>query len=298
MTSLWTASQGRLLLGAGALAGHGARASRLKEHMIRVVPSVTSFSLVSTIGVGFYVGWLDLKESTVERSSSATSRSAFNWFASGRSFTWAEAAQRVCDQLYDNALHRGDEPDELQSEKEGSVEAKDFTVGRFPFKDFKVLGGKRLKAHGCCHLKYYGWEVCAAVLYVPEHVETPLSGSDVTDPSLPKMLELRYCRSFPREQFGWVTRWAMSRNGHKFDEAEEAKVKAFNSLYRDVSFGDCYTLGYDPTTGEGGRVTLQLNGRELGAVEGAHVSEAIFSVWFGKHPFLDHMKQELLRPAL
>ena len=26
----------------------------------------------------------------------------------------------------------------------------------------QVLGGKRLKAHGCCHLKYYGWE--AAVL--------------------------------------------------------------------------------------------------------------------------------------
>lgn len=23
----------------------------------------------------------------------------------------------------------------------------------------QVLGGKRLKAHGCCHLKYYGWEV-------------------------------------------------------------------------------------------------------------------------------------------
>lgn len=69
------------------------------------------------------------------------------------------------------------------------MEARDFTVGRFQFKDFKVLGGKRLKAHGCCHLKYYGWEVCAAVLYLPEDVERPLSGSDVTDPSLPKMLD-------------------------------------------------------------------------------------------------------------
>jgi len=34
MTSLWTASPGRLLLGAGALAGHGARASRLKVFML------------------------------------------------------------------------------------------------------------------------------------------------------------------------------------------------------------------------------------------------------------------------
>lgn len=30
-----------------------------------------------------------------------------NRFASGHSFTWAEAAQRVRDQLYENALHRG-----------------------------------------------------------------------------------------------------------------------------------------------------------------------------------------------
>ena len=37
---------------------------------------------------------------------------------------------------------------------------------------------------------------------------------------------------------------------------------------------DCYTLGYDPARGEGGRVTLQLNGCELGGVEGRHFSEA------------------------
>ena len=30
-----------------------------------------------------------------------------NRFASGHSFTWAEAAQRVRDRLYDNALHEG-----------------------------------------------------------------------------------------------------------------------------------------------------------------------------------------------
>eukprot|EP00438_Fugacium_kawagutii_P006426 Skav210654 [mRNA] locus=scaffold2527:160361:164999:+ [translate_table: standard] len=87
----------------------------------------------------------------------------------------------------------------------------------------------------------------------------------------------------------------MSRNGHVFHgEAEEAKLKAFNSLYRDVAVGDCYTLSYDPSEGSG-RVTLQLNGQELGAVEGGHFSEAIFSVWFGPRPFLDQMKQDLLQ---
>lgn len=98
--------------------------------------------------------------------------------------------------------------------------------------------------------------------YLPEEMQMPLSGTDIMDVSLPKMLagnrreskspceELRYCRSFPGEQFRWVTRslaiaeclsrqgWAMSRNGHVFDETGEAKVAAFNALYRDVSHGD------------------------------------------------------------
>eukprot|EP00913_Durusdinium_trenchii_P020612 g19359.t1 len=90
------------------------------------------------------------------------------------------------------------------------------------------------------------------------------------DSSLPKILELRYCRSFPGEHFRWVTRWAMSRNGHP---TETDTAEAFNALYRD----DCYTLGYHPAQGECGRVSLQLNGTELGAVEGRSFSEAIFS---------------------
>mmetsp|Transcript_25627 Transcript_25627/g.56073 ORF Transcript_25627/g.56073 Transcript_25627/m.56073 type:complete len:292 (+) Transcript_25627:53-928(+) len=279
----WIASQD-LLLG-GVLAGLGgaraSRASRLKMHVARHA-SVTSVSCLSAAAVG--AAWVAGDQDWPQlRFGSATSGSPSTWFSSSRSSAWA-AAQKVCESL----------AGEGEREERSSMEARDFTVGRFQFKDFKVLGGKRLKAHGCCHLKYYGWEVCAAVLYLPEDVERPLSGSDVTDPSLPKMLELRYCRSFLGEQFRWVTRWAMSRNGHRFDEAEEAKLKSFNSLYRDVAVGDCYTLGYDPARGEGGRVTLQLNGCELGGVEGRHFSEAIFSVWFGQRPFLDQMKQELL----
>ncbi|CAK9032158.1 Asparagine synthetase [glutamine-hydrolyzing] 1 (Glutamine-dependent asparagine synthetase 1) [Durusdinium trenchii] len=172
-------------------------------------------------------------------------------------------------------------------------EASNFGLGGFQFQDFKVLHGQRLKAHGCCHLKYYGFEVCAAVLYLPEDAPAPRSGAEIMDSSLPKILELRYCRSFPGEHFRWVTRWAMSRNGHP---TETDTAEAFNALYRDVTHGDCYTLGYHPAQGECGRVSLQLNGTELGAVEGRSFSEAIFSVWFGPKPFLEDLKQELLRP--
>ncbi|CAJ1403440.1 unnamed protein product [Effrenium voratum] len=166
------------------------------------------------------------------------------------------------------------------------------TVGSYEFADSKALAGQSLKAHGVCHLRYYGLEVCSAVLYLPEGGAAPRSGADVTDPALPKMLELRYCRNFPKDQFRFVTRWAISRNGH-MDREVEAGVESFNPLYKDVAAGDCYTLGYDPQ-GDG-LVTLRLNGAHLGSVPGKRFAEAIFAVWFGPRPFLEHLKQELLR---
>eukprot|EP00439_Symbiodinium_sp_Y106_P052378 s211_g7.t1 len=157
-----------------------------------------------------------------------------------------------------------------------------------------VVGKHRLGVHGRSHCRYYGLQVCAAVLYLPEGADQALTGRDVMDSNVLKTLELRYCRHFPGDQFRFVTRWALSRNGFLPDEAVEAGLKHFNPLYRDVQPGDCYTLTYDPHT-PAGRVTLQLNGVELGSVEGRRFSEALFSVWFGQRPFMDHLKQELLQ---
>ena len=49
-------------------------------------------------------------------------------------------------------------------------------------------------------------------------------------------LEAWRLREVPRLQR--AAGWAMSRNGHVFDETGEAKVAAFNALYRDVGHGD------------------------------------------------------------
>eukprot|EP00441_Pelagodinium_beii_P039166 CAMPEP_0197626516 /NCGR_PEP_ID=MMETSP1338-20131121/5446_1 /TAXON_ID=43686 ORGANISM="Pelagodinium beii, Strain RCC1491" /NCGR_SAMPLE_ID=MMETSP1338 /ASSEMBLY_ACC=CAM_ASM_000754 /LENGTH=315 /DNA_ID=CAMNT_0043197057 /DNA_START=123 /DNA_END=1070 /DNA_ORIENTATION=- len=171
---------------------------------------------------------------------------------------------------------------------------KDLSVGGFRFARSQVLDGSELNAFGCCHLKYWGFQVCAAALYLPESKTRPLSGQDVMDPAVPKQLELRYLRSFPAERLRFVTRWAMSQNGFLKGSVEEDLLE-FNQLYKDVGVGDCYTLSYSPSSEGGGRVTLQLNGVELGGIEGPQFSEAIFSVWFGEKPFLLEMKKELLR---
>lgn len=171
---------------------------------------------------------------------------------------------------------------------------QDLPVGGFSFASSKVVDGSKLNAYGCCYLKYWGFEVCAAVLYMPESTTRPLSGNDVMDPGVPKQLELCYLRGFPAERLRFITRWAISQNGLLKGPVEDGLME-FNPLYRDVVRGDCYTLAYSPSAAGRGRVTLQLNGVELGGVEGTQFSEAIFSVWFGEKPFLAEMKKDLLR---
>ncbi|CAE7421522.1 unnamed protein product [Symbiodinium natans] len=271
-----------LLLGAGGItAVLAARAARVR----RLGPAASS--LAAALGAAAVAGgvasqhgalaedqWeiMKLTGSSASSSSAAPVKLRPPWSSS---FAAAAGAIAVADHpVYEEV------PQEMQ-------------VGGFSFADRKVLGNHCLSVHGRSHCRYYGLEVCAAVLYLPEGTDQVLAGGDVMDSTVPKTLELRYCRNFPGDQFRFVTRWALSRNGYLPDEAVEVGLKLFNPLYRDVKRGDCYTLSYDPRT-PAGRVTLQLNGVELGSVEGRRFSEALFSVWFGQHPFLDHLKQELL----
>lgn len=170
-------------------------------------------------------------------------------------------------------------------------------VGGFKFDDSKLLNNvHELRARGCTYCTHWGLEVCAAVLYLPEHTRAA-TGEDVMDPKVAKQLELRYLRRITGDQFRLSTRWSISRNGLLGEDAKRG-LEDFNPLYRDVARGDCYTLCYDPgseASGRIGRVTLRLNGRELGSVQGAEFSRALFSVWFGPRPFLDKFKSDLLQ---
>ncbi|CAK9027170.1 unnamed protein product [Durusdinium trenchii] len=278
--SAWTASQD--LLGATGLG----RWKVLARHA-----GLSASYVSAAVGAALVVG--DLQDWWPRRLSSTSSSSPSSWPCPNSSDAFAVVQTLLRDDRWARGtMLEGEEVQAAEVEVQ-EEEASNFGLGGFQFQDFKVLHGQRLKAHGCCHLKYYGFEVCVAVLYLPEDAPAPRSGAEIMDSSLPKILELRYCRSFPGEHFRWVTRWAMSRNGHP---TETDTAEAFNALYRDVTHGDCYTLGYHPAQGECGRVSLQLNGTELGAVEGRSFSEAIFSVWFGPKPFLEDLKQELLRP--
>lgn len=172
-------------------------------------------------------------------------------------------------------------------------------VGKFVFEKAKTLRGHRLQARGSSYLAHWGFEVCAAMLYLPSAAPAD-TGNNVMDPGVAKQLELRYLRHLSGDQFRLVMRWSIERNG-MMDETAKAGLAEFNPLYRDVRPGDCYKLTYNP--GSGGEapspssVTLELNGVLLGTVEGAEFSRRIFSVWFGPRPFLEKFRDEILEKA-
>ena len=102
-----------------------------------------------------------------------------------------------------------------------------------------------------------------------------------------KVLKLQYLRGVAASDFRDSTRAFIEANG-LLSPAVERTLASFNALYQDVRWGDSYTLSFD-----GARVALALNDRQLGSVNGAEFSEALFSVWFGERCFMERLKSDL-----
>jgi hypothetical protein len=138
-------------------------------------------------------------------------------------------------------------------------------------------------------------------------------------------LEISYHKPVRASDFRWATTHYTTKNGHDAIHIKEL-IDEFNSLYRDVKRDDRYLLEYHS---EG--VSLSLNGDFLGSVGGGslyekELAQAIYryvlgessvdvvcfvhypnaivvsfsnmvtSIWFGKHPFFERLKRDLLTP--
>jgi len=165
------------------------------------------------------------------------------------------------------------------------------SVAGVPFDTCKFLkDGTELHARNTSYLKVFGMSISAAVLYMPSQA-TLAAGGDVTNPKVPKALEVHYMKGLSADQLRWVTSDSIAGNGFAVDTG----VQEFNSLYQDVACGDSYCLMYNTPDGAvEGSVTLSKNGVALGSVFGNKVSEAIYSVWFGDYVWFKQMRDDLL----
>lgn len=68
------------------------------------------------------------------------------------------------------------------------------------------------------------------------------------------------------------------------------RVARFNAMFPDLRDGDHVTLDYIP--GKGTEVVI--NGASKGVVEGADFNRALKSIWLGKKPVTDDLKEAML----
>lgn len=108
---------------------------------------------------------------------------------------------------------------------------------------------------------------------------------------VPKRLELSYFVKIEADGFAKATREMIVKNTTKSEFNKiRAKVKLFNSYYKDVKPGDRYAITYVPGKG----TTLELNGKSQGIVKGYLFSKALFSIWIGRNPIDKNFRKEIL----
>lgn len=139
-------------------------------------------------------------------------------------------------------------------------------------------------------LKAFRWiHVGYAALYLPNC----RNASDIFSAS-PKRLRFLYQRSIPARAFREASEKYLRINlGSRFDQWRQS-FQQFNNHYRDVGEGDYYELVYDNEHG----LKLLLNDQVLATLPDQQQASAYFTIWFGKEPFSEDLKEALLEPVL
>lgn len=160
-----------------------------------------------------------------------------------------------------------------------------------PFESRFAVANRNLELTGTGIIRYLGiFKVSEVALYMPAEV----SPDQVLKPDTPRRLEVRYFHDLKKKDFVESTRVWIRKNVSEAEyRALEPQIEQLNALYEDVKEGDRYGLTYVPGKG----TTLDLNGRELGAVPGGDFAQALFSIWLGDEPVDDGLPAELLGRA-
>ena len=134
--------------------------------------------------------------------------------------------------------------------------------------------------------------VKAWMFFTVGHASLYRQNCDAKNPlSPPLRLAFGYNRKVPGDAFAKSAKAMIKRNisDQEFDKLK-GRIKAFDSHYQTTTDGDLYTLDYDTDQS----LVLRLNGKVLATEKGADFAHAYFTIWFGKDPFSEDLKQGLL----
>jgi hypothetical protein len=148
--------------------------------------------------------------------------------------------------------------------------------------------GFSLRFHNAALLRYkIVFRGYVVALYLPDGADPASALGPVA-----KRLEFSYFWKIPGPEFGKAGEEILSRNVDlQTVTALRDRLDRINLAYKDVKPGDRYALTYLPGKG----TELSFNGKPLVLVEGDDFAAAYFSIWLGKEPIDEDLKNELLR---
>jgi hypothetical protein len=88
---------------------------------------------------------------------------------------------------------------------------------------------------------------------------------------------------------GWQTGFEKNLTPAQFAAVSD-RLAEFSALFGDMRQGDVVVFDYRPEAG----TTVTINGQQRGLIAGADFNAALLSVWFGREPVTEALKNDLL----
>jgi hypothetical protein len=141
------------------------------------------------------------------------------------------------------------------------------------------VGGTRLVLNGMGvrEATVFNVDVYVAGLYV-EHRSR--NGQQILDADERRRLVLHLVRDVEREEMVSALRDGFRRNAGGQQSALSARVNQLARMMPELEEGDVMTFTYVPGTG----LTVNVNGRSKGTIEGTDFARVFFSIWLGSQP--------------
>lgn len=165
--------------------------------------------------------------------------------------------------------------------------AKEKEVGGVKFPDTVSVEGKELKLNGAGLRTKAIFKVYAAGLYVET---TSQDAAQVISSDQIKRVRMYMLRDLEKTKITEAITEGMEKNNKAAMPALKARLETVNAAIPDLKKGDELTITYIP--GKGTRVQSK-GGQDL-SVEGKDFADALFSVWLGKEPVDDDLKDGML----
>jgi hypothetical protein len=142
----------------------------------------------------------------------------------------------------------------------------------------------------CLGQTTFRWKSILKVYDIAFHLGTGQNAAKALA-DIPMRLELMYHRAFTSDEIikGGDTVLRRNVDAATFDKLS-TRLAELNRAYVNVKAGDAYALTYVPGRG----TSLRLNGNVLATIPGHDFAASYFSIWLGKDPISDSLRQTLL----